>query len=86
MLLLEQVRNLIKFSFFLLQNSHTRRTPDFVLHAVGRHGNAPGASFWRDYSLTVPDVLDCFIRETFIEGLFEKYTGDKEDGAIWFSN
>ncbi|KAG2207008.1 hypothetical protein INT47_008477 [Mucor saturninus] len=64
---------------------HTRRSPDFILHAVGRHGNAPGASFWRDYSLTIPDVLDCFIRETFVENLFEKYTGDVQDGAIWFN-
>ncbi|KAI8091366.1 uncharacterized protein B0P05DRAFT_527171 [Gilbertella persicaria] len=63
---------------------HTHRSPDFVLHAVGRHGNAPGASFWRDYSLTVPDVLDCFIRETFVEGLFDKYDGDKNDGVIWY--
>ncbi|KAI8080496.1 hypothetical protein BDF21DRAFT_419136 [Thamnidium elegans] len=64
---------------------HTRRSPDFVLHAVGRHGNAPGASFWRDYSLTIPDVLDCFIRETFVSGLFEEYTGDEQDGCIWYN-
>ncbi|KAL0137938.1 hypothetical protein V8B55DRAFT_1533407 [Mucor lusitanicus] len=36
---------------------HTHRSPDFVLHAIGRHGNAPGASFWRDYSLTIPMCL-----------------------------
>ncbi|KAI7905226.1 uncharacterized protein BX663DRAFT_502162 [Cokeromyces recurvatus] len=64
---------------------HTNRSPDFVLHAVGRRGNAPGASFWRDYSLTIPDVLDCFIRETFVEGLFEEYHGDRKEGTIWYS-
>ncbi|CAO3624257.1 unnamed protein product [Mucor hiemalis] len=64
---------------------HTRRSPDFLLHAVGRHGNAPGASFWRDYTLSIPDVLECFIRETFVEGLFEEYNGDPHDGSIWFS-
>jgi hypothetical protein len=71
--------------FFICSHSHTHRSPDFVLHTVGRHGNAPGASFWRDYSLIIPDVLDCYIRETFVEGLFEKYRGDKE-GCIWFSS
>ncbi|CAO0801617.1 unnamed protein product [Mucor circinelloides] len=65
---------------------HTHRSPDFVLHAIGRHGNAPGASFWRDYSLTIPDVLDCFIRETFVQDLFEKYTGNCDDGTIWYSS
>lgn len=74
-----------RFKHDPLRNSHTHRSPDFVLHSVGRHGNAPGAGFWRDYTLTIPDVLDCFIRETFIEGLFEKYDGDKEDGTIWFT-
>ncbi|ORZ13129.1 hypothetical protein BCR42DRAFT_419245 [Absidia repens] len=51
---------------------HTRRSPDFMLLAVGRHGTQPGSSFWRDYSLRIPDVLDCFIRETFVEGLFDE--------------
>lgn len=55
------------------------------MHAVGRHGNAPGASFWRDYSLTIPNVLDCFIRETFVEGLFEEFKGDSCDGTIWLN-
>ncbi|KAI9486822.1 MAG: hypothetical protein EXX96DRAFT_535036 [Benjaminiella poitrasii] len=64
---------------------HTHKSPDFVLHAVGRRGNAPGASFWRDYSLTIPNVLDCFIRETFVEGLFEKYHGDRKEGTVWYS-
>ncbi|CEP09502.1 hypothetical protein [Parasitella parasitica] len=64
---------------------HTRRSPDFVLHAIGRHGNAPGASFWRDYSLKIPGVLDCYIRETFEKDLFEQYTGDCKDGTIWQS-
>ncbi|KAG0173713.1 hypothetical protein DFQ30_007164 [Apophysomyces sp. BC1015] len=62
---------------------HTRRSPDFVLHSVGRHGDAPGASFWRDYSLTVPYALDCYIRETFVEGLFESYNGTSDCGTVW---
>lgn len=66
--------------------SHTHRTPDFLLHAVGRHGNAPGASFWRDYTLFIPDVLECFIRETFVDGLFEKYKGNPHDGTIWYND
>ncbi|OBZ91693.1 hypothetical protein A0J61_00266 [Choanephora cucurbitarum] len=63
---------------------HTHRSPNFVLHAIGRHGNEPGASFWRDYTLTIPDVLDCFIRETFVEGLFEEHSGGKHEGTIWY--
>ncbi|KAI8379171.1 uncharacterized protein BYT42DRAFT_613496 [Radiomyces spectabilis] len=63
---------------------HTHRTPDFVLHSVGRHGDAPGASFWRDYTLTIPDVLDCFIRETFVEGLVEPFSGSRSTGTIWY--
>lgn len=69
-----------------IYGSHTHRTPDFLLHAVGRHGNAPGASFWRDYTLFIPDVLECFIRETFVDGLFEKYNGDPHDGTIWYND
>ncbi|KAI8969122.1 hypothetical protein BDF20DRAFT_893344 [Mycotypha africana] len=72
---------------------HTHRSPDFVLHAIGRHGEAPGASFWRDYTLTIPDVLDCFVRETFVEGLLHPCNGSinaetKENapGVIYFNN
>ncbi|KAI8330060.1 hypothetical protein BC941DRAFT_518341 [Chlamydoabsidia padenii] len=71
---------------------HTRRSPDFMLLAVGRHGNQPGASFWRDYSLRIPDVLDCFIRETFIPDLFEGKVVKEEEfplacsmGTIWIN-
>ncbi|CAO3652813.1 unnamed protein product [Cunninghamella blakesleeana] len=67
---------------------HTKRSPDFMLIAVGRHGNKPGASFWRDYSLRIPDVLDCFIRETFVEGLFNTTPPTEEEkleGVIWFN-
>lgn len=56
-----------------------------MLHSVGRHGDKPGASFWRDYSLIVPDALDCFIRETFVENLFEEFDGDAKKGTIWFA-
>ncbi|KAI8074890.1 hypothetical protein BC940DRAFT_286888 [Gongronella butleri] len=65
---------------------HTKRSPDFMLLAVGRHGTQPGSSFWRDYSLRIPDVLDCFIRETFIAGLFDaSFEADPADtqGKIW---
>ncbi|KAI8990269.1 hypothetical protein BDB01DRAFT_502234 [Pilobolus umbonatus] len=65
---------------------HTHRSPDFVLHTVGRHGESSGASFWRDYSLTIPEILDCFIRETFVEGLFEEYRGETTGGMIWCSS
>ncbi|ORX55081.1 hypothetical protein DM01DRAFT_1407119 [Hesseltinella vesiculosa] len=68
--------------------AHTKRTPDFMLLAVGRHDNKAGSSFWRDYSLTIPDVLDCFIREKFVEGLFDTYDpsfGERK-GSIWFNN
>lgn len=81
----EKVLNVLINALSLSYDSHTRRSPDFLLHAVGRHGNAPGASFWRDYTLSIPDVLECFIRETFVEGLFEEYNGDPHDGSIWFS-
>jgi hypothetical protein len=66
-------------------NSHTHRSPDFVLHSVGRHGDKPGASFWRDYSLIIPDVLDCFIRETFVKDLFQEFDGDIKNGTIWYN-
>ncbi|KAI9313768.1 hypothetical protein BX666DRAFT_542446 [Dichotomocladium elegans] len=65
---------------------HLRRTPKFALHAIGRHGKEHGASFWRDYSLEAPGVISCFIRETFVEGLFEPFTGTpSNEGTIWYS-
>ncbi|KAI9308700.1 hypothetical protein BJ944DRAFT_259794 [Cunninghamella echinulata] len=67
---------------------HTKRSPDFMLLVVGRHGTKPGASFWRDYSLRIPDVLDCFIRETFVEGLFDTTPptdDEKQQGTIWYN-
>lgn len=73
---------------------HQRRTPDFELHAVGRHGDHPGCSFWRDYSLTIPGIIDCYIRETFVEGLLEdsdesysrsRCHGDGDGGTIWYN-
>ncbi|CAO3699872.1 unnamed protein product [Rhizopus stolonifer] len=64
---------------------HTHRSPQFTLQSVGRHGDAKGASFWRDYTLSIPDVLDCTIRETFIENLFEEFKGNRNIGSIWFN-
>ncbi|KAG0930833.1 hypothetical protein G6F57_011460 [Rhizopus arrhizus] len=65
---------------------HTHTAPQFTLHAVGRHGDSKGASFWRDYSLTIPDVLDCFIRESFIENLFDEFKGNRNIGFVWFAD
>lgn len=66
--------------------SHLRQTPQFALHAVGRHDMAPGSSFWRDYTLTAPGVIDCYIRETFVEGLFEPYAGTgRRQGVIYYN-
>ncbi|KAI8147007.1 hypothetical protein BJV82DRAFT_597406 [Fennellomyces sp. T-0311] len=66
--------------------SHLRHTPRFALRSVGRHGSEYGQSFWRDYTLRAPGVIDCYIRETFVEGLFEPYTGSpSEQGTIWYN-
>ncbi|KAI9498723.1 hypothetical protein BDB00DRAFT_783833 [Zychaea mexicana] len=68
--------------------SHLRRTPSFALRVVGRHGTEYGQSFWRDYSLSAPGVVDCYIRETFVEGLFEPYAGSKDSagrGTVWYN-
>lgn len=66
--------------------SHLRHTPKFALHAIGRHGTEHGSSFWRDYTLQAPGVVNCFIRETFVEGLFEPFTGESSNqGTIWYS-
>ncbi|KAI7887004.1 hypothetical protein K492DRAFT_202941 [Lichtheimia hyalospora FSU 10163] len=73
---------------------YLQRSPDFTLHAVGRHGDHPGCSFWRDYSLCTPGVIDCFIRETFLEGLFDEADDTRSrgsnnrscsDGTIWYN-
>ncbi|KAG2214141.1 hypothetical protein INT45_009920 [Circinella minor] len=66
--------------------SHLRHTPSFALRSVGRHGSEHGQSFWRDYTLSAPEVIDCYIRETFVEGLFEPYTGNaSKEGTIWYN-
>lgn len=72
--------------------SHQRRTPDFALHAVGRYGDHPGCSFWRDYSLSIPGIIDCYIRETFVEGLLEdsdesssRSRSHGDGGTIWYN-
>ncbi|KAI8096254.1 uncharacterized protein BX664DRAFT_323475 [Halteromyces radiatus] len=67
---------------------YAQRTPDFKLLAVGRHGTKPGSSFWRDYSLRIPGLVDCFIRETFVQGLFHTMTDTQQEdgkGTIWFN-
>ncbi|KAI9258893.1 hypothetical protein BDA99DRAFT_514476 [Phascolomyces articulosus] len=67
--------------------SHLRHTPSFALRSVGRHGSEHGQSFWRDYTLSAPGVIDCYIRETFVEGLFGPYTGtaSKNQGTVWYN-
>ncbi|KAJ8662015.1 hypothetical protein O0I10_002346 [Lichtheimia ornata] len=75
--------------------AHQQRSPDFTLHAVGRHGDHPGCSFWRDYSLAIPGIIDCYIRETFVEGLLDDVDDIKRDsysqrrshgnGTIWYN-
>ncbi|KAI9283126.1 hypothetical protein BY458DRAFT_495508 [Sporodiniella umbellata] len=64
---------------------HTHKLPEFTLLSVGRHGDGKGAGFWRDYTLSIPKVLHCTIRETFIEGLFEEFKGNRSTGYIWLN-
>ncbi|KAI7865028.1 hypothetical protein BDF14DRAFT_1829615 [Spinellus fusiger] len=71
-----------KFSLGQIFN-HIQKTPDFTLLAVGRHSDAPGAGFWRDYTLSTPDKIYCFIREIFREGLFETFQGEAINGTVW---
>ncbi|KAG2225133.1 hypothetical protein INT45_011816 [Circinella minor] len=77
--------------------SYSRHTPKFALLAIGRHGTKPGQSFWRDYTLNAPGVVDCYIRETFVDGLFDDSFNDHNNsldtdninseaiqGTVWY--
>lgn len=35
--------------------------------------------------MVIPNVIECFIRETFKENLFEEFKGNRTNGTIWFS-
>ncbi|KAI9320218.1 hypothetical protein BX666DRAFT_1388636 [Dichotomocladium elegans] len=72
--------------------SHLQQTPQFRLHAVGRHGHVAGCSFWRDYTLHVPGVIDCYIRESFPHGLLlmdqtqdDLTPSNPNHGTIWYA-
>ncbi|KAH8552106.1 hypothetical protein BGW37DRAFT_490674, partial [Umbelopsis sp. PMI_123] len=68
-----------------------QRTPEFKLHAIGRHGNEDRGSFWRDYTLSVDDLLHCHIREMFPADVFSSTVprvpqmGPCETGTIWMA-
>jgi hypothetical protein len=64
------------------------KVPSFKLHAIGRHGDKAGGSFWRDYTLSVDDLMYCHIREMFPAGVFNSSSDDRQldpcpTGTIW---
>ncbi|KAG2227260.1 hypothetical protein INT45_008504 [Circinella minor] len=72
--------------------SHARHTPSFALKSVGRHGNNNGQSFWRDYTLVVPAIVECYIREIFVDDLFELHVNsskniirNRQQGTVWYN-
>ncbi|KAI8577541.1 hypothetical protein K450DRAFT_273689 [Umbelopsis ramanniana AG] len=65
-----------------------QKLPNFKLHAIGRHGDEAGGSFWRDYTLSVDDLMYCHIREMFPADVFNSSSDDRQmgpcpTGTIW---